>query len=366
MKIVIATPSFNIYDAIAADVSAQRDLFLQKGHECVVFSELGQPPGQTVGYAQLRALVDEPQNLLIYHHSIHWPFGHKLLEKARCKIIIRYHNITPSEYFMPFDSGAWIATKKGMEQTKDIISLGRSKNVLYYLGNSTFSCEELTNLGAPRERTVAIPPFNNLRELVKSKSEASLESLLRNGPPAIIFVGRLVPHKNHTDLMRVIRRYCEVYDSQIKLYLIGALRSLSRGYADSLQHQVHEMGLGENVSFTDSVSLQQLRAYYSGSKALLVLSKHEGFCVPIAEAQSLGLPVVAVEAAAVGETMGPDQLLYPGFDVDILSAALRKTIYDNNIRQFLIEAGLKNSKKFFNDVISKHYTELDLGDSKAR
>ena len=38
-------------------------------------------------------------------------------------------------------------------------------------------------------------------------------------------------------------------------------------------------------------------------------SEHEGFCVPLVEAMGKGIPVVAYDAAAVGETVGGAGLL---------------------------------------------------------
>jgi glycosyltransferase involved in cell wall biosynthesis len=366
LKIVIATPSFNSYDAIATDVAEQCRFFQQKGYDCKVFSELGQPTQPIVSYGELKALIAEPSNLLIYHHSIYWKFGYKLLERARCKVVIRYHNITPPEFFEGLDAGATTATIKGTQQTRDIIALGRSANHIYYLGNSTYSCQELVAVGAPSEKTLAIAPFNSLDALAAAQADPEIERMLQDGPPSIAFVGRLVPHKNHLDLLRVVRRYCDVYDSLLRIYFVGSLRSLAPGYARILADQINALALADNVRFTDSVTTQQLKAFYQGSQALVVCSKHEGFCVPIVEAQSQKLPVIAVDTAAIGETVGPDQLLYPTLDLDILSAALRKTIYNNKIKDFLKEAGLKNSKKFHSDVIRTHYSKLDFGGSTAR
>jgi glycosyltransferase involved in cell wall biosynthesis len=157
-----------------------------------------------------------------------------------------------------------------------------------------------------------------------------------------------------------------VYDSGLRLYFVGPLGSLSPSYAVALQCHINELDLASNVRFTNSVTTAQLKAFYRGSKALVVCSKHEGFCVPIIEAQSLQVPVIAIQAGAIGETLGPNQLLYPNLDLDILSASLRKTIYNSEISEFLTDAGLKNCKKFSNDVIRTHYSKLDFGGPTAR
>src|SRR5205814_2147392 len=47
-----------------------------------------------------------------------------------------------------------------------------------------------------------------------------------------------------------------------------------------------------------------LLAYYGAATAFVSLSEHEGFGVPLLESMRFRLPVVAYDAAAIGETVG--------------------------------------------------------------
>ena len=47
-----------------------------------------------------------------------------------------------------------------------------------------------------------------------------------------------------------------------------------------------------------------LAAYFASADVFVCASDHEGFCVPLVEAMAGGSPVVAYDAAAVGETVG--------------------------------------------------------------
>ena len=59
------------------------------------------------------------------------------------------------------------------------------------------------------------------------------------------------------------------------------------------------------------LSDEDLRDAFAESHVYLNLSEHEGFCVPLVEAQAIGLPVVAGDATAVKETAGEGQLVVP-------------------------------------------------------
>ena len=61
--------------------------------------------------------------------------------------------------------------------------------------------------------------------------------------------------------------------------------------------------------FTGKVSFAALKAYYLLAHVFLVMSEHEGFCIPLVEAMSQRVPIVAYAAAAVPETLGDYPLL---------------------------------------------------------
>ena len=65
----------------------------------------------------------------------------------------------------------------------------------------------------------------------------------------------------------------------------------------------------KNVIFTGSVSQEALAAYYQNADLFMIMSEHEGFCVPILEAFYSGVPVIAFDSSAIRETMGGCGLL---------------------------------------------------------
>ncbi len=68
-------------------------------------------------------------------------------------------------------------------------------------------------------------------------------------------------------------------------------------------------------------------------------SVHEGFCVPIVEAMHHGVPVVALSAAAVPETVGGAGLLIESASPATMAAAVHSVVDDSDLRDRLVRAG---------------------------
>src|SRR5919197_5797938 len=111
---------------------------------------------------------------------------------------------------------------------------------------------------------------------------------------------------------------------------------MSASYLDRLKAQVRDEHLTKNVTFTGSVNAEQLVAYYRGATALLTLSDHEGFCVPLIEAMRSDLPIVAHGAGAIPETLGDAGVLLEDKTPDAVADALERVVGDQQLREDLV------------------------------
>ena len=83
----------------------------------------------------------------------------------------------------------------------------------------------------------------------------------------------------------------------------------------------------------------ELGELYRQADVLVSASVHEGFCVPIVEAMHHGVPVVALAAAAVPETLGGAGLLIQSADAGTVAAAVHSVLGDAALRDRLVCAG---------------------------
>jgi len=121
--------------------------------------------------------------------------------------------------------------------------------------------------------------------------------------PLLLFVGRVSPHKRQDDLIRMLAYYRACVDPDARLVLVGGYRDQPQYHA-RLTELVTALHLEPAVTFAGAVSAAELVAYFRSASAFVSLSEHEGFGVPLLEAMRFDVPVIAYDAAAVGETVG--------------------------------------------------------------
>ena len=135
-------------------------------------------------------------------------------------------------------------------------------------------------------------------------------------------VARLEEQKGHIYLFRALRQLIPDFP-QIKILVVGegTLRPV-------LEAKVKEMGFSEQILFLGTrTDIPEILA----SLDLFILpSLWEGFGLALAEAMSMGIPVVATAIGGVDEVIcsGHDGLLVPPGEVPSLVAAVREVILD--------------------------------------
>jgi len=238
-----------------------------------------------------------PDDLVLWHFST----GTRLvdwLQEVRQRLVMRYHNITPDKYFRGVNERAALDVRWGRHQLDRM-----AERVELALGVSEFNRAELEAAGY--RRTAVAPYVMEIRDF-SLQEPGPLAERLGQGGPNILHVGRLAPQKKIEDLIRAFY-FLKKLKPEARLILVGGGAGFEP-YLAGLEALVRELGL-EDVHFAGQVGLPDLVAYYSLAQAYLCLSEHEGFCVPLIEAMSVGLPVVARAAAAVPETLGSAGIL---------------------------------------------------------
>jgi glycosyltransferase involved in cell wall biosynthesis len=143
------------------------------------------------------------------------------------------------------------------------------------------------------------------------------ESRERN-PREVLFVGNAQdPRKG----IRVLLEALRYLPPSVHLTIVDEGEP-SKGYAPGL---VRSMGLGNRVTFTGRLPLEELVERYQRTAVLVMPSLFEGFGLPVAEAMACGTPVVAAKAGSLPEVLGEDQeggILVPPGDPKALAEAI--------------------------------------------
>ena len=283
-----------------------------------------------------RELARLPKDaLLLIHHSMGNDVIAEIAKLPQRKAIV-YHNITPATAFAGLNEQARHYAALGREQLRELAAVAE-----FGFADSEFDRQELEAAGVAR---TAVVPILVDWEAFDVAPDPAVTRRLADERTSILVVGQILPHKGLHHVVDAFARYRR-RDAGAHLYLVGTT-AMSGGYLDRLTRQVDEAGLAGAVTFTGSVTTEQLVAYYRGATALLTLSEHEGFCVPLVEAMRSRLPIVAHAAAAIPETLGDAGILVEDRDPDRVADALERVVGDQELRAGLIERGERRLEDF--------------------
>ena len=142
-----------------------------------------------------------------------------------------------------------------------------------------------------------------------------------HAPRSFLFVGRMVPQKGASDLLRAVG---ELKDSglRFRLNLVGDGPLYRR-----MQRLAMDLAVDDIVSFHGLVDPEQVVRHYRTNDFLVLPSRQEAFGMVAAEAMSYGLPVVVTSSGGpeyyVDRRVG--RVCPPG-DVAALAAVLKEMI----------------------------------------
>lgn len=240
--------------------------------------------------------------------------------------VLLYHNVTPAEWFLRYSRALALQCDEGR---RELGTLARAADL--GLGVSEFNRRELEAAGFRHTAVFPLIPDVGLPERPHSPV---FRSMLRDGRDNILFVGRISPNKRIEDLIRVFAVYQRFVRPASRLLLAGDYGGHER-YYDALLRMVHELRLDE-VLFTGHLEGDDLRACYAAADVFLCLSEHEGVGVPLLEAMSFGLPVLAFEATAVRETLRGGGMLLREKRPEVVAELIDLLLRDTRLRNAVL------------------------------
>ena len=125
-------------------------------------------------------------------------------------------------------------------------------------------------------------------------------------------------------------------------------------YTDEVMAYAEKEGLTHRIRIMHGVSDEELPKLYAEAEAFVYPSRYEGFGIPIIEAISSGLPVVARTGSCLEEAGGPDSLYVAPDDAEGMAAAIRQVLKGAPDREARIERSRDYIRRFEgNDVASQ-------------
>ena len=275
---------------------AMQHRLVELGAESLIFvqedkADLGLPTFDSYpGYAN-------KDDILMYHLATSSAIP-SYLRTLRQDVVVNYQNLTPPNYFRPYNAVAAAFQDRGMAELRLL-----ADQAVMGIAPSMFNLKDMINAGfSVVEQSPIILDPSDFMGAGDAQASKMLYDLSDKGFSNWLFVGRLVPNKAQEHLIMALAAHREIYGDTAVLHLVG--RPTYYGYTKALYELTKSLDLLDRVNFVMGVSPAELAAFYTMSDIFISTSEHEGFCMPIVEALFHGLSVIAYDAGAVPETLG--------------------------------------------------------------
>jgi glycosyltransferase involved in cell wall biosynthesis len=342
-------PAAHKGDAIGDSARKVRDMLRRAGHQSDLYAmtideELRddvRPFEDTAAYQG---------DVTIFHFALPSPMtdAFATLKGGR---VLQYHNITPAEFFAPYDPALFRLAALGRRELQSLAS-----RVDLALGDSDFNRQELEAMGFGQ--TGVMPIAVNTERITGAPRRPALERILSDGLINILFVGRIVPNKRIEDHIRLAEVYKRYVDSYYRFIFVGRTDGVPRYYAQVRALITEYQMLPDRFWFTGPVPDEDLAAFYRWADVYVSLSEHEGFCVPLVEAMAADVPVLAYAAGAVPETLGGSGVLFSPKDLELAAETMGMLVYDTPFREGVLEGQRRRLADFSSPRIEATLNEV--------
>jgi glycosyltransferase involved in cell wall biosynthesis len=342
-------PAAHRGDAIGDSARRVRDLLRAMGHDAELYALTVDDELRH----DVRAFADPAArrgDLTIFHYALPSPMtaAFASLESGR---VLQYHNVTPAEYFAPFDAGLFRLATLGRQE---LATLAGHTDLA--LGDSEYNRQELESIGfAP---TGVFPIAVDTTRVTRPAARPSLEQILDDGLVNFLFVGRMAPNKKIEDIIKLAEVYKRYIDAYYRFIFVGRYDVVPRYYAMIRALMAEYRLLDDRFVFTGAVPDEELAVYYQNAAVYLSLSEHEGFCVPLIEAMAADVPVLAYSAAAVPDTLGGAGVQFAPKDLEYAAELLGALAFDDDLRAQVIARQRRRLADFGDARIVRELTSV--------
>jgi len=315
-------------DAVCNEAFVFQRLLRERGYESEIYAGAIAPEMTGLGlpaadYSKRRPTFEAAT---LFHFAIGSPVAERVLRRNE-PLVLRYHNVTPHEFFLGFSGhlvGLTYHGARDLARFAPRTSLG--------LAVSEFNRRDLE--AASFTPTEVLPLAMNMEALDEPPDPVVL-SRFQDGRKNLIFVGRVAPNKKIEDLIRVFCAYQRYVEPESRLFIVGDGRGFEH-YTRRLHELVSHLRIDE-VVFAGAVTQSELNAYYRMAHVFLGLSEHEGYGAPLIEAMHFGLPVIAFDAGAVRETLQGGGILLTKKEPEVVAELLGMVTGDASFRDAVLK-----------------------------
>jgi alpha-1,3-rhamnosyl/mannosyltransferase len=199
-------------------------------------------------------------------------------------------------------------------------------------------------LGIPPARIAIVP------EAAGDRFRAAPSDLDRHLRAQLGLPSRYLLHSGGADPRKRLPAVVAAFDAvaqehpDLGLVFVGPVQQ-GVAYGD-LQRAIAAAHARGRIVVLGLIEERSVAAVYRGAEALVLATSHEGFGLPVIEAFTAGVPVVATAAPAIAELASDAARLVPVSEPELLRDALRELLGDASLSADLCARGRRRAAQF--------------------
>ena len=310
-------------------------------------SFLAPPSSLFKPYWRSRGIVGDLQRdgVQLYHGlSGELPIG---IRKSGIKSVVTIHDLIflrHPEFYKAIDTKiyAW-KFRQTLSEADHIVAI------------SACTKRDIIEFGGVDERKISViyqsfsPRFSTNVDLRLQEQVAQRYQLPKR---YILHVGSIEERKNILLAVKALHFLPE----DLSLVIVGRHTK----YTDKVLSYAKNHHLSHRVRVFHGISDEELPLFYAQAEVFVYPSRYEGFGIPIVEAISCGLPVVACTGSCLEEAGGPDCLYVSPNDERAMAEAIQKRLCGTEGREESIRRSQAYIQQFEGERVTQQMTELYL------
>ncbi|MFA6184387.1 MAG: glycosyltransferase family 1 protein [Parcubacteria group bacterium] len=199
---------------------------------------------------------------------------------------------------------------------------------------------------------------NEKEEVIIKENQDVLEKYQIKDVPYLLFLGRIEERKNMLGIIKAFAILKRKYSIPHKLVLAGGF---GYRYSDIVKY-IQNNDFKDDIYLTGFIDEKDKKEILKNADVFLFPTLYEGFGLPIIEAQSLGVPIVASNNSSIPEIVGEKNkasLVDPNNPEEIAQAVFN-ILSDKDVRDNIVNPGLENVKRFSWNICAQEVARVLL------
>ena len=266
---------------------------------------------------------------IVHAHCYHaFPMHFSWLAKHR-KLVVstHFHGAAHSPFREPLFRLFKPFGKKILEAADNIIAVSEFEKSLL--------CRYF---GLQQRKIFVIPNGVSLSEFAGLKRH-------ERGFKSILYVGRLESYKGAQYLVDVLPKL----DDNVVLEIVG-----EGPMRKALENRAKQLDVHNRVLFSQNLSRRELLQKYFDTDVFVLLSRHEAYCLAVAEALAAGTPCIVTNTSALSEWIDNQSCFGVGFPISLreLASSIRN-IFDGAVNRKAMKKWLGTKILEWDEVVRR-------------